>query len=271
MFQDKTLLYICQNYDFDMLIDTHSHIYSEDFSHDLDDVVQNAYNNGIKKIVLPNINSGTVKRLLDLSDSYPHLCFPLMGLHPTSVSSDYKDEMEAIEYWLEKRKFYGIGEIGIDLYWDKTYLKEQTDAFRYQVRLAKQKQLPIVIHLRNSFDEVYNVVKEEQDGSLKGIFHCFSGSENEAQKIVDLGFLIGIGGVVTFKNSDLDQVVGKLNLSSLVLETDAPYLAPVPKRGRRNESSYLVYIARKVAEIYDIPVEKVAEITTANARDLFGI
>ena len=254
-----------------MLIDTHSHIYSEDFSHDLDDVVQNAYNNNIKKIILPNISSGTVKRLLDLADSYPHLCFPLMGLHPTSVSSDYKDELEAVEYWLEKRKFYGIGEIGIDLYWDKTYIKEQTDAFRHQVKLAKSKQLPIVIHLRNSFDEVYNIVKEEQDGSMKGIFHCFTGGEKEANKIVDLGFLIGIGGVVTFKNSELAQVVEKLDLSNLVLETDAPYLAPVPKRGRRNESSYLVYVAQKVAEIFDIPVEKVAEITTANARNLFGI
>lgn len=271
MFQDKTLLYICQNSGFDMLIDTHSHIYSEDFSHDLDDVVQNAYNNNVKKIILPNISSGTVKRLLDLTDSYPHLCFPLMGLHPTSVSSDYKDELEAIEYWLEKRKFYGIGEIGIDLYWDKTYIREQTDAFRYQVRLAKSKQLPIVIHLRNSFEEVYNVVKEEQDGSLKGIFHCFSGGEEEAQKIIDLGFLIGIGGVVTFNNSELDKVVGKLDLNHMVLETDSPYLAPVPKRGRRNESAYLVYIAQKLAEIFDIPVEKVAEITTANARSLFGI
>lgn len=254
-----------------MLIDTHSHIYLEDFSHDLDDVVQNAYNNNIKKIILPNINSGSVKRLLDLADSYPHLCFPLMGLHPTSVSADYKDELEAVEYWLEKRKFYGIGEIGIDLYWDKTFIKEQTDAFRHQIKLAKSLQLPVVIHLRNSFEEVYKVVKEEQDGNLKGIFHCFSGNEKEAKKVVDLGFLLGIGGVVTFKNSELDQVVTTLDLSNLVLETDAPYLAPVPKRGRRNESSYLVYVAQKVAEIFDIPVEKVAEITTTNAREIFGI
>ena len=271
MFQDKTLLYICQNFVFDMLIDTHSHIYSDDFSHDLDDVVQNAYNNNVKKIILPNINSGTVKRLLDLADSYPHLCFPLMGLHPTSVAPDYKEELEAMEYWLDKRKFYGIGEIGIDLYWDKTYVKEQTDAFRYQVQLAKSKQLPIVIHLRNSFDEVYNVIKEEQDGSLKGIFHCFSGDESEAKKIINLGFLLGIGGVLTFKNSRLDEVVENFGLENLVLETDAPYLAPVPKRGRRNESAYLVYIAQKLAEIYAVPVEKVAEITSANARSLFGI
>ncbi len=254
-----------------MLIDTHSHIYSEDFSHDLDDVVQNAYNNDVKKIILPNISSGTVKRLLDLTDSYPHLCFPLMGLHPTSVAADYKEELEAVEYWLEKRKFYGIGEIGIDLYWDKTYVKEQTDAFRYQVRLAKSMKLPIVIHLRNSFEEVYKVVKEEQDGTLGGIFHCFSGSEAEAKKVIDLGFLLGIGGVLTFKNSELDQVIGNVDLKNIVLETDAPYLAPVPKRGRRNESAYLVYVVQKLAEIYDVSVEKVAEITTTNARSLFGI
>ncbi len=252
-----------------MLIDTHSHIYSEDFSHDVDDVVQNAYNNGIKKIVLPNINSGTVKRLLDLTDSYPHLCYPLMGLHPTSVSSDYREELQAVEYWLEKRKFYGIGEIGIDLYWDRTFAKEQAEVFRYQLKLAKSKQLPVVIHLRNSFKEVYKIVKEEQDGSLKGIFHCFSGDESEAQKILDVGFLLGIGGVITFKNSNLGEVIQKVELKNLVLETDAPYLAPAPKRGRRNESSYLIYIAQKLSEIYETPVEKVAEITTANARSLF--
>lgn len=171
----------------------------------------------------------------------------------------------------DKHKFYGIGEIGIDLYWDRNYIKEQQDAFRYQIKLAKSKQLPIVVHVRNSFEEVYEIVKEEQDGSLKGIFHCFSGDVVEAQKIIALGFLLGIGGVLTFKNSNLDEVIKKIDLKHLVLETDAPYLAPVPKRGRRNESSYLVYIAQRLAEIYSIPVEEVAEITTINARNLFGI
>lgn len=254
-----------------MLIDTHSHIYSEDFNTDIDEVVQNAYNNDIKKIVLPNIDSGTIKRLVDLSISYPHICYPLMGLHPTSVATDYKEELKAVEYWLDKHKFYGIGEIGIDLYWDSTYKKEQEDAFRYQIKLAKSLQLPIVIHLRNSFNEVYEIVKEEQDGSLKGIFHCFSGNEDEAGKIIDLGFLLGIGGVLTFKNSSLSEVIKKIDLKHLVLETDAPYLTPVPKRGRRNESSFLVYIAQKLAETFQIPVEKVAKITTSNARELFGI
>ncbi|MCG6187956.1 TatD family hydrolase [Maribellus maritimus] len=254
-----------------MLIDTHSHIYSEDFSHDFDDVIQKAYNNNIKKIILPNIDSGTAKHLVDVSNSYPHLCYPLMGLHPTSVDEDYKQELEAVEYWFDKHNFYGVGEIGIDLYWSQTFVKQQEDAFRFQVRLAKNKSLPIVIHVRNSFSEVYKIVKEEQDGNLRGIFHCFTGSKKEARKIIDLGFLLGIGGVVTFKNSDLDEVISNFELSNFVLETDSPYLAPEPKRGRRNESSYLVYIAQKVAEIYDVPVEKVAEITTANARNLFGI
>lgn len=254
-----------------MLIDTHSHIYTEDFSHDFDDVIQNAYNNNVKKIILPNIDSGTAKHLIDVSNSYPHLCYPLMGLHPTSVDEDYKQELEAVEYWFEKHKFYGVGEIGIDLYWSQALLKQQEDAFRVQIKLAKNRNLPIVIHVRNSFKEIYKIVKEEQDGSLKGIFHCFSGNAEEARKIIDLGFLLGIGGVVTFKNSTLNEVIPNFDLSNMVLETDSPYLAPVPKRGRRNESAYLVYVAQKVAEIYNVPVEKVAEITTLNARNLFGI
>jgi len=256
---------------FDMLIDTHSHIYSEDFNDDIDEVLQNAYNNDVKKIVLPNIDSGTIKRLLDLSNSYPHVCYPLMGLHPTSVSHDYKEELSVVEYWLDKQKFYGIGEIGIDLYWDRTYIEEQKDAFRHQIKLAKSRNLPIVIHVRESFNEVYEIVKEEQDGLLKGVFHCFSGDETEAKKIIDLGFLLGIGGVLTYKNSNLSQVLKKIELNKLVLETDAPYLAPDPKRGKRNESSYLVYIAQKLAEVYQIPFKEIAEITTENSRKLFEI
>lgn len=254
-----------------MLIDTHSHIYSEDFNDDIDEVLQNAYNNDVKKIVLPNVDTGTIKRLLDLSNSYPHICYPLMGLHPTSVSADFKEELTAVEYWLEKQKFYGIGEIGIDLYWDTTYLKQQQEAFRHQIKLAKSMNLPIVIHVRESFKEVYEIVQQEQDGTLKGIFHCFSGDQEAAQKIIDVGFLLGVGGVVTFKKSNLGEVLQNIDPKNLVLETDAPYLAPEPKRGRRNESSYLVYIAQKVAEIYQITLKEVADITTANARQLFGI
>lgn len=254
-----------------MLIDTHSHIYLEDYNHDIDEVMRNAYQNDVKKIILPNIDTGSVKRLLDLSNSYPHLCFPLIGLHPTSVTADYKEELTAVEYWLEKHKFYGIGEIGIDLFWENKFIQEQKEVFRYQLKLAKNKNIPVVIHVRNSFSEVYNIVFEEQDGSLRGIFHCFSGNETEAEKIIGLGFLLGIGGVVTFKNSNLSEVLKKIDLKHVVLETDSPYLAPVPKRGMRNESSYLVYIAQKISEIYNVPVEQVADNTTANARSLFGI
>ncbi len=254
-----------------MLIDTHSHIYSEEFIHDRDEALQRAYDNGIKKIILPNIDSGSIKHMLDLSDAYPHLCYPLIGLHPTSVDEDYKEELEAVEYWLNKRKFYGIGEIGIDLYWERKFIDEQKDAFRHQIRLAKSHNLPIVIHVRNSFEETYQIVKEEQDGSLRGTFHCFSGSAAEAQKVVDLGFFLGIGGVLTFKNSNLEEVISSVKVENLLLETDAPYLAPVPKRGKRNESSYLVYVAQKLAEIYNISVTRVAEITTTNARGLFEI
>lgn len=254
-----------------MFIDTHSHIYSEDFIHDRDEVLQRAYESGVKKIVLPNIDSGSIMHMLNLTDAYPHLCFPLMGLHPTSVDEDFSDELKAMEYWLGKRKFYGIGEIGIDLYWDNKYEKEQKEAFRHQLRLAKRESLPVVIHMRNSFPETYRIVSEEQDGTLRGIFHCFSGNEEEAQKIIDLGFYMGIGGVVTFKNSNLDEVLKSVDLKRLVLETDSPYLAPVPKRGKRNESSYLVFVAKKLSEIYNLPVTRIAEITTTNARDIFGI
>ena len=254
-----------------MLIDTHAHIYSEDFLHDVEEVLQRAYDNDVKKIVLPNIDSGSVKRMLDLTDAYPHLCFPLMGIHPTSIAADYREELEAVEYWLGKRKFYGIGEIGIDLYWDRSFYHEQEDAFRYQLKLAKSNQLPVVIHVRDSFDETYAIVKEEQDGNLKGIFHCFSGTEADAKKIVDLGFLLGIGGVVTFNNSNLKDAIKNVPVENLVLETDSPYLTPVPKRGKRNESAYLVYVAQTIAKIYDLSVNEIAEITSENARKLFKI
>lgn len=254
-----------------MLIDTHSHIYSEDFHDDIDEVLQNAYKNDVKKIILPNIDSGSIKRLVDLSNNYPHVCYPLMGLHPTSVGADFREELSVVEYWLDKFKFYGIGEIGIDLYWDRTWFEQQKEALIYQVKLAKSKQLPIVIHVRESFNEVYDIVKAEQDGTLTGIFHCFSGDETEARKIIDLGFLLGIGGVVTYKNSNLRSVLEKIDLKNIVLESDAPYLSPEPKRGKRNESSYLVYTAQKVADVYDLPIKELAEITTSNARKLFGI
>lgn len=254
-----------------MLIDTHSHIYSTEFIHDREEIIQRAYSNDVRKIILPNIDSSSVKNLLDLVDTYPHICIPLMGLHPTSVNHDYQEELQVVEYWLKKRKFYGIGEIGIDLYWNTSFLEEQTHAFRFQLELARRYELPVVIHVRDSFDEVYNVLKQEKDIKLNGVFHSFTGTYEQAQLIIELGFKIGIGGIITFKNSGLDEVIKKIDPSHLVLETDSPYLTPVPFRGKRNESSYLVYIAQKIAELHQMTVGDIAKITTENARKLFGI
>ncbi len=254
-----------------MLIDTHSHIYSTDFIHDRDEIIQRAYSNDVRKIILPNIDSSSVKNLLDMVDSYPHICIPLMGLHPTSVNHDYQEELQLVEYWLKKRKFYGIGEIGIDLYWETSFLEEQTQAFRFQLNLAHEYQLPVVIHVRDSFDEVYNVLLEEKDKNLTGVFHSFTGTLEQAQLVIDLGFKIGVNGIITFKKSGLDEVISKIDTSHIILETDSPYLTPVPFRGKRNESSYLVHIAQKIAELHHMTVGEIAKITTENARKLFGI
>jgi TatD DNase family protein len=254
-----------------MLIDTHAHLYSEDFDDDRDAIIRNAIEADVKKIVLPNIDEKSIGSMLALRNAYPDICYPLMGLHPTSVGKNYKEQLMLVQTWLEKETFYGIGEIGIDLYWDKTYLQEQQEAFRTQLGMARAMHQPVVIHVRNSFDEVYSILSEEQDGNLKGVFHCFSGSENEAQKIIDIGFYLGIGGVVTFKNSNLPEILKKVSINHLLLETDAPYLAPMPHRGRRNESAYLFYIADKLAGIYETTPKEVEEITTANAKILFGI
>jgi len=239
--------------------------------HDLDEVIQRAYSNDVRKIILPNIDSSSVKNLLNLVDTYPHICFPLMGLHPTSVNHDYQEELQVVEYWLKKRKFYGIGEIGIDLYWDKSFLDEQTHAFRFQLELARQYQLPVVIHVRDSFDEVYHILNELKDDKLTGVFHSFSGTAEQADMIIDLGFKIGVNGIVTFKKSGLDEIIKKIDPSNLIIETDSPYLTPTPFRGKRNESSYLVYIAQKIADLHQMTVGDIAKITTENARKLFGI
>jgi TatD DNase family protein len=254
-----------------MLIDTHAHIYSEEFNGDIDEVITRAYDSDVRKVILPNIDSSSVKKMLDLADQYPQICYPLMGLHPTSVGEDYQDELELIEFWLKKRKFYGIGEIGIDLYWERTFLEQQIIAFRHQLQLAKKYQLPVVLHVRESFDEVFAVVEEELDAGLTGVFHSFTGSAEQAARITGLGFKIGIGGIVTFKNSGLDEVVRQIDPKHLILETDAPYLTPSPFRGKRNESSYLIHVARKIADLHDLSVHEVAKITSANAVNLFGI
>lgn len=253
-----------------MFIDTHSHIYLKDFDDDRDEMIRRAIDNGIRKIILPNIDNSSIKSMINLAESYPDICYPLMGLHPTSVNNNYKDELNAVEQWLETKKFYGIGETGIDLYWDKTYIKEQIDSFSLQIKLAKKYRLPLIIHVRNSFDEVFEVMDSLIDENLKGVFHCFTGDLAQANKILTYGFKLGIGGVLTFKNSNLDNIIKEIDLNHIILETDSPYLAPVPKRGKRNESSYLIYTAVKLAEIKYMKVEQIADITTKNAYDLFN-
>ncbi len=252
------------------LIDTHSHLFLEQFDKDRDLVVKKAIDSNINKIVLPNISSTTIDSLLELSDKYPNNCFPLIGLHPTSVKANYLNELEIVEKYLEKRKFIGVGEIGIDLYWDKTHLKEQIDAFVKQINLAKKYKLPIVIHARDSFDEVFEVIDNMIDDNLYGIFHAFTGGIKQAEKIISYkNFKIGIGGVVTFKNSGLDKIVNKIDLNHIVLETDSPFLTPSPFRGKRNESSYINIIAKKIADIKNVDISHIAEITTKNAHEIF--
>ena len=252
-------------------IDTHTHLFLPEFDTDRDQVIANAKQIGIEKVLLPNVDSGTILPLLDLVDKFPDFCLPMIGLHPTSVKEDYEKELEVVESWLLKRKFYAIGEIGIDLYWDKTFIKQQEEAFIYQIKLAKKYDLPIVIHARDSFNEIFNVVKKEIGSGLKGIFHAFTGDLEQANQIIEWGFLIGIGGIVTFKNSHLGDVVKNIDINHLVLETDSPYLAPVPKRGKRNESAYIQFIAQRIAEIKGIAANEVARITTLNAKKLFKI
>lgn len=253
-------------------IDTHTHLFLEHFNGDLDKTIQAAIEKGIDKFILPNIDSSSIDDIFRLVKKYPENCLPVMGLHPTSVNENYKEELDIVAKWLKEEKFYAIGETGIDLYWDKTFLKEQIEAFEVQLQLAKEMDLPIIIHVRDSFDEVFEVVDRLNDDKLKGVFHCFSGDLKQAQKVIDYGgFKLGIGGVVTFKNSNLGDVISKLSLEHLVLETDSPYLAPVPFRGKRNESSYITYVAEKISEVCGVSIEEVARITTQNAKELFGI
>lgn len=253
-----------------MFVDTHSHIYSEEFSTDRAEVIARAVKAGVNKIILPNIDSSTIKSMLDLADSGPQLFIPLIGLHPTSVKEDFRKELQIIEYWFDKRKFSGIGEIGIDLYWDKTFINEQIEAFRIQIGWAKTMRIPIVLHVRDSFPEVFEVIQQEKAESLTGVFHSFTGNAEQAAQVIDLGFKIGIGGIVTFKNSGLDNVVQQIDLQHILLETDSPWLAPVPHRGRRNESAFITAVASKIALLHETSIEEVARITTQNAQQLFG-
>ncbi len=254
-----------------ILTDTHTHLYSKEFDSNRNDLIQQAIDSGITRLFMPNVDSESIPGMFQVEKQFPNNCFAMMGLHPCSVGAKYQQELQVVEYWLNKRKFVAIGEIGIDLYWDKTFFEQQQDAFRMQIQLAKKYNLPYVIHSRNSFDEVFEIVSEFKNDNIKAIFHCFSGNIEQAEKVIDLGnFKLGIGGVVTFKNSGLDKVVEAIDLKHLVLETDAPYLAPIPHRGKTNNPEYLILIAKKIAEIKNISLEEVVEVTTQNSKDIFG-
>jgi len=253
------------------LIDTHSHIYLEDFDNDRKEMLEKAEKEGIKRVIMPAIDSTTHEKMLIVSDSFSNVCQPMMGLHPCSVKENYREELSIVSNYLEQKRFVAIGEIGLDFYWDVAYKKEQYAVFNQQIEWALHYDLPIVIHSRNSIDECIDIVSAYQKGNLRGVFHCFSGSFDQAKKIIDLNFFMGIGGVITFKNSGLDKVIAQLALENIVLETDAPYLAPVPFRGKRNECSYVKYVVQKLAEIKKINENEIAEITTMNAEKLFGL
>jgi len=253
-------------------IDTHAHLYLEEFSSDKDIIIRQALAAGVTGILLPNIDSTSHESLMDFCRRFPGQCFPMAGLHPTSVTPEtIESELNTVEQQLETGSFVAVGEIGIDLYWDKTHQALQEEAFRFQVKLAKKHGLPVAIHVRKSFDEVWQVLKTETGSALKGVFHCFPGDERQARKVIEVGFLLGIGGVVTFKNAGLQQVVSAVGMQHLVLETDAPYLTPMPFRGKRNQPAYIPLVAAKIAELCKTTTEEVAEITTRNAAQLFNL
>jgi TatD DNase family protein len=252
------------------LIDTHSHIYLPEFDADREIILHSAQKAGVEKIFLPAIDSATHSQMLLLEESHPHTCIAMMGLHPCSVKENYFDELGIVRGHLEKKPFRAIGEIGLDFYWDKTFTDQQYAAFHQQVEWALEFDIPIAIHSRNSIDECTRVVAKHQQGKLRGVFHCFSGNAEQAKQIIDLGFYLGIGGVVTFKNSGLDTVMKDVGLSHIVLETDAPYLAPVPFRGKRNEPAYLEYTAERLSIIKNMSIDEIAAITTENAEKLFN-
>ncbi|MBT8281902.1 MAG: TatD family hydrolase [Muriicola sp.] len=254
-----------------IITDTHTHLYSEAFDEDRKEVIQKAIEQGISRFFIPAIDSAYTDSMLQLERDFPDHVYLMMGLHPTHVKENYNEELAHVEAMLSERKFYAVGEIGIDLYWDKTYFEEQRLAFKKQIAFAKSLELPIVIHCRDSFEEIFEVLEEEKDDKLYGIFHCFTGTYEQALKAIGYNMKLGIGGVVTFKNGKIDKFLNRISLEHLVLETDAPYLAPAPYRGKRNVPSYLMEVLNKLSDIYQIPVEEVASITTENSKNVFGI
>lgn len=253
------------------ITDTHSHLYSDEFSTDRDEMMQRAFAAGVQRIFVPAIDSTYAEKMYAVEAKYPENVFLMMGLHPTHVNENVATELAFVESELARRKFYAIGEIGIDLFWDKTFLEQQKYAFQRQIQLAKKHKLPINIHCRDAFDEVFEVLKLEKSSELFGIFHCFTGTYEQALEAISYNMKLGIGGVVTFKNGKIDQFLNQIDISHIVLETDSPYLAPVPYRGKRNESSYVLNVVKKLAELYDTTPENIAEITTQNSRAIFGI
>lgn len=251
------------------LTDTHTHLYSEAFDEDRDAMIERAVKTGITRFFVPSIDSSYTSKMYDIESKYPNNIFLMMGLHPTHVKENYKEELAFVEKELNRREFAAVGEIGIDLYWDKTYLQAQQEAFRVQIQLAKKHNLPINIHCRDAFDEVFEILEDEKDEKLYGIFHCFTGNYEQAKQAIDCNMKLGIGGVATFKNGKIDKYLNEIPLENIVLETDAPYLAPAPYRGKRNESKHISIIAGKLAEIYSVSPNEIAEKTTANAADIF--
>jgi TatD DNase family protein len=253
------------------ITDSHTHLYSEAFDSDRHEMIQRAIDLNVTRFFIPAIDSSYTKAMLKLKNDFPNHMFLMAGLHPTSVKDNYKEELEHVETLLAEHKFYAIGEIGIDMYWDTSTLNIQKKAFKHQIQLAKQNNLPIVIHCREAFDEIFDVLETEKGDDLFGIFHCFTGTQEQAERAISFNMKLGIGGVVTFKNGGIDKFLNQIDLRHIVLETDAPYLAPKPYRGKRNESSYIIKVLEKLSEIYGIPQEKIAEITTQNSKDVFKI
>ena len=254
-----------------LITDTHAHLYIEAFDEDRDAMMQRAFECGVKQFIIPAIDSTYTQAMFQLKADYPEEVHLMMGLHPTHVKEDYEKELQHVETMLDENEFVAVGEIGIDLYWDTSTLDIQQDAFRRQIKMAKAKGLPIVIHSRESFDEIFEVLETERDDDLYGIFHCFTGTLEQAKRAISFNMKLGIGGVVTFKNGKIDGFLDQIGLEHIVLETDAPYLAPVPYRGKRNESAYIRHVLDKLSEIYERPVEEIAEITTLNAKDIFKV
>ncbi len=254
-----------------MITDTHTHLYSSQFDEDQAETIQRAKDAGVSRFFIPAIDSSYTESMIKLENNFPNDIFLMMGLHPTSVKENYLEELAHVKEWIDKKDFYAIGEIGIDLYWDKTLLTIQQEAFRTQIKWAKEKKLPIVIHCRDAFDEVFEVLESEKGDDLRGIFHCFTGNLEQAKTAISYNMKLGIGGVATFKNGKIDKFLNEIDLKDIVLETDSPYLAPTPYRGKRNESAYITNVVDKLVDIYGLTFNEIAEITTQNSKDVFGI